>query len=360
MARGGRRPKTQKVIPAGHHRLTGRGLLHLEANVVTAVAMSSPRIHFARGSALLFVVGAVWTQAWSLFSVDLDPRGAPEVAWRDDVTARNVSARNNNTTHPACNTPRSVWGPLCGAGFIRQAEAILNSPDKHMSIVQIGAHTGWDSNDPFVKGMTLYLQSLSPETRQHIDYTLVEASPINHAVLQKKIQKHADLCNLKALWAGVIPDSARGGSGSNLTFYGISSDINVDTGRDARSGKQLPVWASQLSSFSKQNVLKHRRFWKNLGLELEDYIEEMHVETIRFSDLLSQQQGETVFVLIDTEGLDCDIVRALSNATTLPPFLLYEQKHCGRDGGRLAQEDLVRLGYSVNAFDGENVFASRT
>ena len=204
------------------------------------------------------------------------------------------------------------------------------------------------------------MQSLSQERRQRIDYTLVEASPINYAVLENKIQEHSSLCNLKALHAGIVPDSAE--STVNLTFYGISADIDVDTGRDLRSGKKLPIWASQLSSFSRENILKHRRFWKKQGLDLEDYIEEMHVKTIRFSDLISQQQGNTIFVLIDTEGLDCDIVLALSlkSKVELPPFILYEQKHCGRKESELAQQHLIGLGYQVNAFDNENVLASRS
>jgi hypothetical protein len=73
----------------------------------------------------------------------------------------------------------------------------------------------------------------------------------------------------------------------------------------------------------------------------------MHVNTIRFSDLISQQQVKTIFVMIDTEGLDCDIVLAFSNSKVmeLPPFskllkivpILYEQNHaCGRKESELA------------------------
>jgi hypothetical protein len=128
------------------------------------------------------------------------------------------------------------------------------TPNKHMSIFQIGAHTGWNENDPLMKGMTLYLQSLPQERRQRVDCTLVEASPANHAALEKKVQEHSSLCDLKSLHAGIVPDSAES---TNLTFHGISADINVKTGLDSRSGKKLIIWASQLSSFSKQNILKH-------------------------------------------------------------------------------------------------------
>jgi hypothetical protein len=78
----------------------------------------------------------------------------------------------------------------------------------------------------------------------------------------------------------------------------------------------------------------------------------MYVNTIRFSDLISQQQGKTIFVMIDTEGLDCDIVLTLSNGKVmeLPPFskslkiipILYEQNHaCGHKESELARQHLV-------------------
>lgn len=330
--------------------------------------MAASRILFVRGGIILCILGTLWSRVLILQSFDSTlGAAAADDSWREvPDAARNTGTRNDaiqTTTHPACNTTKSVWGPLCEAGFIQQAESILNAGpiSKHMSIVQIGAHTGWrDENDPFVKGMTMYLESLPHEKRKRIDYTLVEASPVNFAVLETKIQERASLCNLQALWAGIVPDTTQKET-SNLIFYGISADIDVDTGLDSRSGKQLPVWASQLSSFSKQNILKHQRFWKNQGLELEDYIEEMQVKTIRFSELLSQQQGDTIFVLIDTEGLDCDIVRALSSDNVkLPPFILYERKHCGRKDSDLAKERLEGLGYQVNPFDNENVLASRS
>lgn len=204
----------------------------------------------------------------------------------------------------------------------------------------------------------MYLQSLSEETRQRIHYTFVEASPVNYALLQEKIQRHASLYNLKALAAGVIPDTQS--SADNLTFCAISSDIDVNTGLDSRSGKKLPVWASQLSSFSKRNILKHWRPWKKQGLRLEDNIVEMQVATVRFSDLLAQQQGDVVFALIDTEGLDCDIIQGLHSSSALPPFLLYEHKHCGRQGNELAREHLEGLGYTVNHFNGENALATQS
>ena len=312
------------------------------------------RTFVVRGAIFIFFLGAFCRQTSYLFFADL--LKLQVVGAVDDEALPHDDVANDNTANLACNMTSSVWRLLCEAGFIERAESILNVPGRHMSIVQIGAHTGWDYNDPFVGGITTFLQSLSQERRNRVDYLMVEASPVNFAVLQKKIQVHKELCNLKALWAGVVPDNAQESS-DNLTFYGISSDINVDTGRDYRSGKKLPIWASQLSSFSKQNILKHRRHWERQGLDLEDYIEEMNVKTIRFSDLIST---ETYFMLIDTEGLDCDIVRAMSNSSMLPPFILYEHKHCGQYQARLAKEHLGTLGYEVNVIDRENALASRS
>lgn len=110
---------------------------------------------------------------------------------------RQVSEPNSTRVFmPACNTTRSVWGPLCQVYFIQKAELILGTPSKHLIIVQIKLEptlvgTRMANGDPLIKGMTFCLRSLSQERRHRIDYTMVEASPIKHQVLEKKIQEHS-------------------------------------------------------------------------------------------------------------------------------------------------------------------------
>ena len=263
--------------------------------------------------------------------------------------------------NPACATisKGQLWPRLCAAGFVHQADAILRNGTRSLSIIQIGAHTGWDPNDPFTKGMTKYLESLNPDERQRVEYTFVEASPANYRVLEEKVKKNAGLCSFKTLHLGIIPDTQET---SNLTFYSISDDINVDTGRDKRTGKKLHGWVTQISSFSKPTLLKHGFAWRRKGLNIEDYIVESHVPTLRFSEMLMQQQqhGQTLFVLVDTEGLDCSILRALSATSALPPLLLYEDRHCSPGEGKLTQEHLIELGYNnIQKIDNENVLVYR-
>lgn len=260
-----------------------------------------------------------------------------------------------------CTNASSVWHNLCKGQFVSRMDQLLYSVNDGASkvnnqnraaILQIGAHTGWTENDPLVNGMTSYSQEISREARSRVSFVYVEASPPTFARLEKNLEENSDRFNLTALHMGVLPDDSQA---MNLTFYSMSESIDRETGLDSRSGKSFPNWISQISSFRKELLLKHQDFLrkKRIGLDIRDYIVEEQIKTIRFSTLLDQVQP--LLVLIDTEGLDCQILRATNNLTT--PFIIFENMHCGKRNLKLTHQHLASFGYQCGmAADYFNTF----
>ena len=52
------------------------------------------------------------------------------------------------------------WTHLCSGNFVKAAAEILLNGD-HVNIVQIGAHVGFEENDPIAKGISILLDRLT-------------------------------------------------------------------------------------------------------------------------------------------------------------------------------------------------------
>jgi len=301
-----------------------------------------------------------------------------------------------------------LWSELCRFNFSQKAASILqhgfaavsnHEQQSTIHILQIGAHVGWEENDPMAKGMTAYLEALAaketipiPTTMNNkqelVHYTFVEASPTNYHALQSNIASHqrkqqdwGAVTNMKALNVGIIPDG-KTNNATTMTFYSIRDTVDAITGLDRTNGIRLPYWATQISSFSKPTLLRNAWAWKNLGLDIEDFIEEIEIPVQRFSDLIDSlnpspgydhdingggsrsnkeedEQEKLLLVLLDVEGLDCDIVSDIAaRGSSLPYFLIYEFKHCHPLARALAKKKLMQLGYTMQTI-GEDILAVR-
>lgn len=88
--------------------------------------------------------------------------------------------------------------------------------------------------------------------------------------------------------------------------------------------RELPEWASQLSSFNREVIEKHRVYFPGI----ETRIREKPIETLRFDSLLRRYDFNTVdLVHIDTEGSDYDTLKTINFDQISPDIIIYEQKH---------------------------------
>jgi hypothetical protein len=161
----------------------------------------------------------------------------PLVRLEAGVRAKQLKSFYANMQHNAIRL-----GTPTPSVFIQKAELILGTPSKHLIIVQIGAHTGWDENGewrPVHQGNDMLL--VVTATRTTTPNRLYNGRSLAYKTsgTREKDSRAFLLGNLKALHAGVVPDSSQ--SPVNLTFHGIIADVDVDFGRDSRSGKNLPT-----------------------------------------------------------------------------------------------------------------------
>jgi hypothetical protein len=257
------------------------------------------------------------------------------------------------------------WVVLCQGDFINAMDIVLAQVASTVRVVQIGAHIGFEGNDPLASGILNYIELLSKQERRRFQWTFVEANTANFRSLRTNLADHAHLgVDLRPIHAGVVPDSMI--NVTDMTFYSIRDTID-HTGFDSLSRKTFPSWVTQISSFSLATILKpqHKSAWTELGLKIEDYVIQNKVTSRRYSDLLQDfLQGDDpatslVLVLIDTEGFDCHIVNGIAaNSSYLPQFLIFEQMHCERKDYQAAMEHLQSMGYTTYPVN-ENTVAHR-
>lgn len=122
-------------------------------------------------------------------------------------------------------------------------------------LVQIGAHTGFEANDPAFRAVESVLASKAMNRKgSRWKWLFVEPVPRNFEKLQAVISAQCarlPSCgdgkrgSMVAKRAAIV---ASGATGGKLPFYSISSTVDVQTGYDRRSGKSLPFYISQASA----------------------------------------------------------------------------------------------------------------
>lgn len=222
------------------------------------------------------------------------------------------------------------WSHLCEWKFLQSLLHHLHKGND-IFIVQIGAHVGFELNDPFANGAERLLFNLTQEEKRRVHWIFVEPSPPNYKRLVKNLQGRSDWCNLTSINAAVVPDGTISHAASML-FHSFSPDIDPETGYDSRSGKKLPAWITQVSGLSMASLLFNKGVFQRRGLNFSDYVVDTNVTAYAFSKLMEMATGGHVphLVLIDTEGFDCNIILGISNSSNyLPPYLIFEERQCG-------------------------------
>uniref|UniRef100_A0A7S4UXG1 Uncharacterized protein n=1 Tax=Ditylum brightwellii TaxID=49249 RepID=A0A7S4UXG1_9STRA len=249
-----------------------------------------------------------------------------------------------------CWDAKEEWGKLCSGGFpMAAAQQLLDGED--VNIVQIGAHVGFEKNDPLALGVLRLLDEVAAvvkneddksKTRQRFHWTFVEPSPPNFNRLAENLSNYSAVCDMKGINAGVIPDTS---TTINMPFYSLRDTIDPETGYDSLSGKTLPSWITQVSSFRMEPLRFNAGVFRRKGLVFEDYVVVTNVTTLPFSKLMEQVlngvEGNSkkatieapLLVLLDTEMLDCDIIKGISPSSTfIPKYLVFEHKQCDYKG----------------------------
>jgi len=227
------------------------------------------------------------------------------------------------------------------------------------TILQVGVHTGFESNDPIWK---LLESTLKAAERSHYRWTwiCVEPVPQNVRSLKQNMRRHKLPTGGKVIISETAISHDKN-SPSHTTFFSISTSIDPVTGFDRLSGKKLPSWVTQIGSFNRQHILKHSRAWKKSGLKVRDYIRPIRVSVDTIPGVLSKHgvhRREVALLLIDTEGLDCKIIlsQTFGENEVRPGLIVFEYKWC-KDERNEVRVHLQRFGYSVFQEDEENDFA---
>jgi hypothetical protein len=242
---------------------------------------------------------------------------------------------------------RPEWIDLCAGGFVKKiAQNLLEGKD--VNVIQIGAHVGFEENDPLAKGLARLLDvvttlhnndndnknddnngngigkdngkgadndngheshstdllnsdtnkdkssKFSAQIRKNFHWTFVEPSPPNFKRLEENLRSHSTMCDMKGINAGIVPDSMKEADATEMIFYSVKDTVDPVTGYDSLTGLTLPHLITQLSTFDKDTLRKKedmfstRPKYRDKGLKFYDYIVETPVVTKSLSSVIKE------------------------------------------------------------------------
>lgn len=171
--------------------------------------------------------------------------------------------------------------------------------NKRFDIVQIGSNDG-KTGDP-IHGL------IKRNKRWRV--LLVEPVPF---IFQRLVENYPD--ERRFTFENVAINDGR-----KQVFYSVKESV-----KDEIEG--LPEWHDQLSSFDRNNIVKH------LGGILEPYIEETEINGITLSGLFSKNKiRKLAMIHIDVEGYDWKVLSQLDLKKYHPTIVLFEHKHLKSD-----------------------------
>lgn len=234
-------------------------------------------------------------------------------------------------------------------------------------VVQIGAHIGFEANDPLgstMAGLLGLIGELKNQQEPRWKWLMVEPVPSIIPALKVNTEAMPHRNGEFIIEPAGVVDEAQ--QDSHMTFYSIE-DIDSDTGLDRRTGKILPFWITQIGSFDRDHLTKpaaHAHAFKKRGLAINDYVTAQKVPTLTIEQLFRKHSvatGRVMAILIDAEGLDCKIVISLeSNILDQCPLILFEHKHCEKGDFKKAMVHIRSSGFSCYRYDTENTLCSKS
>ncbi|XRB17708.1 methyltransferase FkbM domain-containing protein [Pseudoscourfieldia marina] len=227
------------------------------------------------------------------------------------------------------------------------------------TILQIGAHTGFEWNDPIWKLLQITLKKID-RLHHNLTWVFVEPVPNNVRSLKQNLKSYMLPKGCNVLIAEVAISDQKGGH-NHTTFFSISDSIDPRTGYDKLTRKQLPAWVSQIGSFNRQHILKHSRTWRLQGLDVRNYIRPIRVPVYTIQGVLSTrgiQLRDVGLLLVDTEGYDCKILLSqnFDENNLRPALIVFEYMWCKRQRNKV-HKHLQSFGYLIFREDRSNDFA---
>jgi FkbM family methyltransferase len=184
----------------------------------------------------------------------------------------------------------------------------LASTGQPLALVQVGAHDGV-MQDP-VRKLVVELQ---------LSATLVEPLP---DAFTRLAESYSGVPNVRLVNAAIA------GEDGNLPLFRI------------REGAPFGDWAQGIASFNRSHFLR----FDVPGLA--DYVDEISVPCMSWQSLAKQQGVRDCDVLVvDTEGMDDEIVRGALNAGLRPAIIQYEWCHLAAERRSRCKSLLLECGY---------------
>jgi FkbM family methyltransferase len=131
----------------------------------------------------------------------------------------------------------------------------------------------------------------------------------------------------------IIEQSAIGQRRERRTFYFMAKEA-IDC------IPELPEWYDQLGSFSREHIIKH------FDVDVEEFIREKEIVVSPLSNILRRRGFvASVFLQIDVEGFDYEVLKSLNFRKSRPDMILVEHKHLSASDLLLMQKLLKSKRY---------------
>ena len=209
------------------------------------------------------------------------------------------------------------------------AELVGSLDVTRRSIVIVGAHHfGNDFNDPIYR---------SVRAKPWSQVLLIEASPmvareLNESITSGKgsVFSGVPAERMHVANVGVCPKSAA----DNMPFYTFT-----------KTGKEMPLWSTQIGSFHRGHLEKHFPMMGQSPRWLNKHIRTDSVSCGPLTDALRDFQIAPPAVLqLDIEGEDCKVVATQNwcDDSLAPELLIFEVKHCSATSLAEAKKALLQ------------------
>jgi len=209
-------------------------------------------------------------------------------------------------------------------------EAFLEFFNSHLDkiiFIQIGSNNG-KSNDPIYK----YIVSE--------DWSGAVIEPVGY--LYEELKNTYDTVSEKLFFVNAAISKVDG----TARFYSIKQSNDTT----------LPEWYTQLGSFNKDVILKHKPFIPNI----ENLIEEVTVKSLSFETLRKLIRAKHVNLLhVDTEGYDYEILKLIDWKTFRPEVVIYEQMHLNSYDYKSSINLMKNSNYKVFSSNGDAICINR-